>query len=61
MMTAIMGMATLSIIISILVLYLYHHPTTTRAPFWLRKFIFKYVARAMCIQHDMPHVDGVSN
>lgn len=53
-MTAIMGMATLSVLTSILVLYLYHHSTAKRAPLWLRTLAFKGLARIFCMHAAVP-------
>jgi hypothetical protein len=56
-MTAIMGMATLSVLTSILVLYLYHHSTTRRAPVWLRTLAFHWLARILCMHAAVPPDD----
>ena len=59
-MTAIMGMATLSVLTSILVLYLFHHSTAKRAPRWLRRLAFQGLARLLCMHAAVPADDAVS-
>ena len=61
MMTAMMGMATLSVLTSILVLYLYHHTAVRRAPRWLRRLAFQGLARLLCMHAAVPVDDDLAS
>ena len=51
-MTLSMGLSTLSVVTSILVLYFHHRRGTSRLPPWLQFLAFGIVARVLCMQRD---------
>ncbi len=50
----IMGISTLSVVVSIIVLYLHHKEPGTRAPRWLRRSAFGGLAKALCMRESIP-------
>ena len=55
-----MGISTLSVIVSIVVLSI-SLKDTTRAPRWLRTLTFNYLARTMCMKEGMPELEEARN
>ncbi len=55
--TAIMGLATVSVISAILVSHLQHRGATKRVPRWLRQLAFKHMAYLFCMCTSVPNDD----
>ena len=53
--TLTMGLSTLSVVTSVLVLYLHHRGSHTRLPNWLRYISFHVIAKLFCM-HNFPRV-----
>ena len=47
--TLVMAMTALSIVVSVLVLRLHYHDSTTVLPWWLRRFVFSCLGRYLCV------------
>ena len=59
LLTCIMGMATFSVLRSIIVLYFYHHITNKRPPRCVRIIFFKIIARLLCMTANVPEENQV--
>jgi hypothetical protein len=55
-----MGMSTLSVITTVIVLYLHHQGSTTPVPRWIRSIAFRWVSRLVCFGLHESSVDRMA-
>jgi hypothetical protein len=55
-----MGMSTVSVITTVIVLHLHHQGSTTPVPRWIRKIAFRWVSRLVCLGLHESSVDRMA-